>query len=153
MYCYRYMTYLCTNENIFNDSCFLSSILGHYWLDISLLMKVCLIVFIWSFVCQEEHLKELDSLKASTESSALSMAETKKQLFEELQVKEAEAERYQKMATALETQLEEERSHWEEQIQNKQQELEEKEAVIQVCLHELSSFYGYFSLASIQRIQ
>lgn len=81
------------------------------------------------------------------------MAETKKQLFEELQDKEAEAERYQKMAAALETQLEEERSHWQEQIQNKQQELEEKEAVIQVCLHESSSFYGYFSLASIQRIQ
>lgn len=69
------------------------------------------------------------------ESSALSMAETKKQLFEELQVKEAEAERCQKTAAALETQLEEERSHWQEQLQNKQQELEEKEAVIQACLY------------------
>lgn len=91
-------------------------------------------------------------MKATNESSAFSMAETKKQLFEELQVKEAEAERCQKMVAALETQLEEERSHWQEQLQNKQQELEEKEAVIQVCLYELSLFCGYFSLAPISRI-
>ncbi|XP_045127980.1 golgin subfamily A member 4-like isoform X15 [Portunus trituberculatus] len=82
-------------------------------------------------ILKEDHLKELDSLRASMESSALSMAETKKQLFEELQVKEAEAERCKKGAAALETQLEEERSQWQEQLQNKQQELEEKEAMIQ----------------------
>lgn len=81
------------------------------------------------------------------ESSALSMAETKKQLFEELQVKEAEAERCKKSAAALETQLEEERSHWQEQLQNKQQELEEKEGVIQVCFYKYQDFI--FSLVPI----
>lgn len=96
-------------------------------------MKLCFLTFVLSFASKEEHLKELDSLRDSMESSALSMAETKKQLFEELQVKEAEAERCKKVAATLETQLEDERSHWQEQLQNKQLELEEKEAVIQVC--------------------
>ena len=69
------------------------------------------------------------------------MAETKKQLFEELQVKEAEAERCKKAAAELETQLEEQCSQWQEQLQNQQQELEEKEAIIKVFFHQFLDSY------------
>ncbi|XP_042206402.1 golgin subfamily A member 4-like [Homarus americanus] len=78
-------------------------------------------------ILKEEHVKELDSLRSSMESSALSMAETKKQLFEELQVKEAETERCKQASAAIEKQLEDERDRWQEELQIKQQELEEKE--------------------------
>lgn len=60
------------------------------------------------------------------------MAETKKQLFEELQAKEAETERCKQVTVTLERQLEEEREQWQEELQMKQQELEEKEAAIEV---------------------
>lgn len=70
------------------------------------------------------------------ESSALSMAETKKQLFEELQAKEAETECCKKSTADLEKQLEEERDQWQEELQAKQQELDEKEAALEVnCLY------------------
>ncbi|XP_071552808.1 uncharacterized protein [Panulirus ornatus] len=80
---------------------------------------------------KEEHCKELDSLRSSMESSAISMAETKKQLFEELQAKEAETERCKLATATLERKLEEEREQWQEELQIKQQELEEKEATIE----------------------
>nr|XP_045582291.1 golgin subfamily A member 4-like isoform X1 [Procambarus clarkii] len=82
-------------------------------------------------ILKEEHLKELDSLRSSMESSALSMAETKKQLFEELQVKEAETERCKQATASLEKQLDEERDRWQEELNIKQQELEEKEVALQ----------------------
>lgn len=47
----------------------------------------------------------LESLRATVENSALSMAETKQQLFEELQTKEAEVERYRETNRRLQKDL------------------------------------------------
>ncbi|RXG55916.1 Golgin subfamily A member 4, partial [Armadillidium vulgare] len=49
----------------------------------------------------KEHEGMLESLRSTVESSALSMAETKQQLFEELQTKEQEVERYRRSNLSL----------------------------------------------------
>merc|ERR1711874_216143 len=107
---------------------------------------------------KEENEKELEGLKFNVESSALSMAETKKQLFEELQNKEAIADQFKKQAeegetnaTMFEEKLNEERTKWEEEeqrwkgerskweqdLQIKQTAVEEKERIIEELNREL----------------
>lgn len=60
------------------------------------------------------------------------MAETKKQLFEELQAKEAETERSKQAVATLEKQIEEREFKWQEELQSKRQEIQEKEITLQV---------------------
>ncbi|XP_069949061.1 golgin subfamily A member 4 isoform X2 [Cherax quadricarinatus] len=88
---------------------------------------------------KEDHVRELESLRTSMESSALSMAETKKQLFEELQAKEAEAERCKQATTTLERQLDEERDRWHHELHSMQQELHSTQQELQATQQELQA--------------
>merc|ERR1711962_913095 len=107
---------------------------------------------------KEENEKELEGLRFNAESSALSMAETKKQLFEELQNKEASVECFKKQAEETENsaaereekwalerskweeeeqQWKEEKSKWEQDLQTKQTAIEDKERIIEEQTREL----------------
>ncbi|CAL4086312.1 unnamed protein product, partial [Meganyctiphanes norvegica] len=107
---------------------------------------------------KEENENELAGLRFNVESSALSMAETKKQLFEELQNKEALADCFKKQADEAEgsaamyeekwneerskwegeeLQWKEERSKWEQDLQSKQTAIEDKERMIEELNREL----------------